>query len=322
MAGQSLGGQPTHGHITDPAADDGLALRELPAPEPGRHDLLVRVGAYGLNRGELALLEQRPDGWRPGQDIAGTIAVGAADGTGPPAGTRVVGVADGGGWSTEVALPSHRVAPLPDAVSVEQAAALPVACLTALRTLRQGGSLLGARILVTGASGGVGNFAVQLAAAAGAEVTALVSGEHRTQAVRGLGARHIATGVDEDSGPFDLVLDGVGGPVLAEAIHHLTPAGTLVAYGLAGDHDRTPLAFYDFAAAPLARLVGFFIYATGEDTFATDLALLADLVARGTLDPQLGSVRDWTETTQAVHALRRRTVTGKTVLTIPSATRT
>lgn len=83
--------------------------------------------------------------------------------------------------------------------------------------------------------------------------------------------------------------------------------------------DRTPLAFYDFAGAPLARLVGFFVYASGEDTFGSDLGILATLVGRGKLDPQLGSVRDWAQTTDAVEALRRRSVTGKTVLTVPTS---
>lgn len=92
------------GHITDPAAEGGLALRELPEPEPSPHDVVVRVGAYGLNRGELALLEQRSDGWRPGQDVAGTVAAGAADRSGPSQGSRVVGIADGGGWSARVAV--------------------------------------------------------------------------------------------------------------------------------------------------------------------------------------------------------------------------
>ena len=90
------------GHITDPGPEGGLALRELPEPEPSPHDVVVGVSAYGLNRGELALLEQRNDGWCPGQDIAGTVVTGAADRSGPPEGSRVVGIADGGSWSARV----------------------------------------------------------------------------------------------------------------------------------------------------------------------------------------------------------------------------
>jgi NADPH:quinone reductase-like Zn-dependent oxidoreductase len=302
------------GHITDSSAPDGLVRRELPDPEPGPHDVVIEVAAYAVNRGELSLLANRADGWTPGQDVAGVVAIAAADGTGPPVRTRVVGIADAGGWSERVAVPSHRVAPLPDEVSFEQAAALPVAGLTALRALRVGGPLLGSRVLVTGASGGVGSFAVQLAVTAGARVTGLVSSEERVEAVRRLGAQTVTTRVDDSVGPFDVALDGVGGEVLVDVVHRLAPGGTAVAYGVAGGGEKSSLAFFDFAGAPLAKLVGFFIYGTGEETFGADLAVLAQLVAEGRLDPQLGLVRDWEETTAAVDALRQRQVTGKVVL--------
>ena len=299
------------GFITDPAAADGLELRELPDPQPGEHDVLIEVRAYAINRGELSLLERRSDGWTPGQDVAGVVIAAAADGTGPPVGARVVGPADQGGWSERVAIPSHRVAELPDGVSFEQAAALPVAGLTALRTLRTGGPLLGRRVLVTGASGGVGSFAVQLARIAGAKVTALVSGENRVAAAAALGASQVVTELSDDVGPFELAVDGVGGDVLVQAVHRLAPGGTLTAYGVAGGGTST-LAFYDFA--PLSRMLAFFIYRTGEETFGEDLRVLAELVAARQLDPRLGLVRDWTDTAAAVDALRKRSVTGKVVL--------
>jgi NADPH:quinone reductase len=206
------------GYLTDPSAAGGLAVRDLPEPQRGTHDVVIEVAAYAINRGELSLLTQRPDAWTPGQDVAGVVHAAAADGSGPAAGTRVVGLADQGGWSERVAIPSHRVAPLPDQVSFAQAAALPVAGLTALRALRTGGPLLGRRVLVTGASGGVGSFAVQLARAAGAHVTAHVSGPSRVDQVRALGAAEVVTAIGSDSGPFDLVLDGVGGSVLTDAV--------------------------------------------------------------------------------------------------------
>jgi NADPH:quinone reductase-like Zn-dependent oxidoreductase len=303
------------GHITDPAAEGGLDRRELPDPEPGTHETLVAVRAYAVNRGELTLLEARADGWLPGQDVAGEVVAQAADGSGPPAGTRVVGPADGGGWSQRVAIPSHRLAALPDAVGFADAAALPVAGLTAYRALRTGGPLLGRRVLVTGATGGVGSFAVQLAVAAGAHVTALVSSDRRADAARALGAHDVVTSLD-GAGPFHLVLEGVGGPVLADAIHALAPGGTVTAYGVAGGRAQTPLAFFDFGQAPLGRLIGFFIYATGEETFGEDLAVLAGLVADGRLRVEKGVERDWSETRAAVQALRDRQVAGKVVLTV------
>jgi NADPH:quinone reductase-like Zn-dependent oxidoreductase len=308
------------GHITDPGAPAGLDRRELPEPRPGAHETLVAVRAYAVNRGELTLLDQRADGWPPGQDVSGEVVEAAADGSGPPAGARVVGPADGGGWSERVAIPSHRLAVLPDAVSFADAAALPVAGLTALRALRTGGPLLGRRVLITGASGGVGSFAVQLAVAAGAHVTALVSSERRVDAARELGAHDVVTSL-EGVESFHLVLDGVGGPVLADAVHHLAKEGTVTAYGVAGGRAQTPLAFYDFAqgGGQLGRLIAFFVYATGEETFGEDLAVLAGLVADGRLRVQKGVVRDWSETREAVQALRDREVTGKVVLTVGGA---
>src|SRR6266536_627023 len=205
------------GYITDSAAPNGLDRRDLPEPEPTPHQAVIEVGAYAINRGELSLLSQRADGWTPGQDLAGVVVAAAADGTGPSAGTRVVGLADWGGWSERVAVPTHRIAPLPETVTFPRAAALPVAGLTALRTLRTGGALLGRRVLVTGGSGGVGSFAVQLARA----------------------------------------------------------------YGLASG-ERSQIAFFDFNnAQPGARLEGFRIYTTGEETFGEDLATLAGMVADG-----------------------------------------
>ena len=111
------------GNITNPSAPGGLELRDLPDPTPGSSDVIVDVRAYAVNRGELGLLQQRPDGWQPGQDIAGVISAQAPDGSGPPVGTRIVGIADGGGWSQRVALPSFRVGVLPDNVSFSEAAA-------------------------------------------------------------------------------------------------------------------------------------------------------------------------------------------------------
>ncbi|MBO0776956.1 MAG: zinc-binding dehydrogenase, partial [Actinobacteria bacterium] len=248
------GGPAMLGYVTDPSAPAGITRRELPGPQPGPHDVLVEVGAFAVNRGELSLIEQRRDGWSPGQDVAGVVVAATQDGTGPGVGSRVVGIADGGGWSERVPVPSHRAAELPEQVSFAQAAALPVAGLTALRALRTGGALIGRRVLVTGASGGVGSFAVQLARAAGARVSALVSSNSRMDAVTGLGADEVLTELGPGSGPFDLVLDGVGGSVLTAAIRRLAQGGLVAAYGVASG-ERSDVAFYDFAAAaPGGRL--------------------------------------------------------------------
>src|SRR5581483_11406740 len=118
------------GYITDPAAEGGLALRDdLPEPTVKPDECVIEVRAFAINRGEMNLLQQRANGWTPGQDVAGTVAQAAADGSGPAAGTRVVGAADWGGWSQRVNVPTNRVGTLPEKVSYPEAAALPVAGL-------------------------------------------------------------------------------------------------------------------------------------------------------------------------------------------------
>src|ERR1700747_505091 len=172
-----------------------VEIRDVPEPQPAPNEALVEVRAFSLNRGELRLLQIRPEGWRPGQDISGVGLQTAADGNGPRAGERVVALTDNAGWAERAAVPAHRMAALPDNVLIEEAAALPVAGLTALRTLRHGAPLLGKRVLITGAAGGVGALSTQIAARSGAHVTAVVGGAERGQHV--LGADEIIEGIDK-----------------------------------------------------------------------------------------------------------------------------
>jgi NADPH:quinone reductase-like Zn-dependent oxidoreductase len=302
------------GFITDPSVDGGLSRRELSEPTVEEHDTLVEVHAYSVNRGELGLLEMRPDAWMPGQDVAGIVIAQAPDGSGPLPGTRVAGLANGGSWSERVNVPSHRLGVLPDEVSFADGAGLPGAGLTALRALRAGGSLLGRRVLVTGASGGVGHFAVQLAKVGGAEVTALVSGAHRFESLAGLDIEVVAT-LDQVL-PFDLVLDGVGGSVLIDAIRHLADKGIAVAYGNASGA-TAPLVFVDFPVGQVNSLTAFYLYGTDEQTFAQDITYLAGLTGAGKLDVRSSVRWEWSRTLEAVEMLRSRQATGKVVLTIP-----
>jgi NADPH:quinone reductase-like Zn-dependent oxidoreductase len=305
------------GFITNQSAPGGLLLRDdLPEPEPAAADAVVEVRAFSVNRGEIRLLGERTEDWRPGQDVAGVIVRPAPDASGPPEGTRVVGIVDGAGWSERVAVPTARLAVLPDEVSHEQAASVPVAGLTALRALRLfDGPLLGRRVLVTGATGGVGHFAVQLARAAGAHVTALVSGPGRTDEARALGASAVVTSLNHDEEPFELVLDGVGGAVLADALGRTAPRGTVVTYGTVGGRG-TEIGLPAFRSAPLARLVGFFVYAVGVETMGADLAVLVGQMAAGNLVPHLGDVRSWERTAETIDELKNRRVVGKAVLRV------
>src|SRR5437660_8241138 len=124
--------------VNTPGGPEPVAIREVPEPEPKPNEALVAVHAFSLNRGELRLFQVRPEGWRPGQDIAGVVLRQAADGSGPPAGTRVVALCDWEGWAQQAAVLTTRLAVLPDHVSFTAAATLPVAGRTALRALRFG----------------------------------------------------------------------------------------------------------------------------------------------------------------------------------------
>src|SRR6266550_2177055 len=113
--------------VNTPGGSTPVAVREVPEPTPAANEALVAVHAFSLNRGETRLFQVRPEGWRPGQDIAGVVLKQAVDGSGPAAGTRVVALCDWEGWAERAAMPSNRMAPIADNVSFAAAASLPVA---------------------------------------------------------------------------------------------------------------------------------------------------------------------------------------------------
>lgn len=291
-----------------------VALREVADPVPERNEALVAVRAVSLNRGELRLLARRPAGWRPGQDIAGVVVRPAADGSGPAAGTRVVAMIDAGGWAQFAAVPTERLATLPDAVSFTAAAALPIAGITALRSLRMGGALLGRRVLITGASGGVGQFAVQLAARSGAYVTGVVSRPDRTDAVLALGAHQAVSSMAELTTPFDYILESVGGAVFREAVQLSAPDATMVLIGSSSGEDSR-FQIYDFFGHEGLKLLIFFSYHEPH-TLGRDLSTLANLVAQGGLAPQIGLEAPWQDVGMALEQLRQRQFIGKAVLLV------
>jgi NADPH:quinone reductase-like Zn-dependent oxidoreductase len=296
--------------------DPPVALREVSEPEPAPNEALVDVYASSLNRGELALLAARPDGWRPGQDIAGVIAQPAASGEGPPVGSRIVGLVESAGWSQRVAVPVARLAELDDAVSFEQAATLGLAGRTALRAVRLAGPLLGRTVLVLGAGGGVGHLAVQLAAVGGARVTAQLRDPARATEFIDVGAERVVTADQLETAMFDVVLDGVGGAWLQRAIDAIRPEGTIVLLG-ATEPKPAELTLLDFIGHEGARILTYFSYASGDEaSIGADLATLAELVARGRLRPAVDVVTDWHHADQALTALGAGQVTGKAVLTI------
>jgi NADPH2:quinone reductase len=170
--------------VVDPAAPGKLAIELVELRDPDRDEVAVQVTAISFNRGEMRrAVQQAEPGWRPGWDFVGVTQTAAADGSGHRPGARVVGILPSGAWAERVNCRTHGVAVLPDAVGNAEAATLPVAGLTALHALRQGGMLLGRKVLVDGSSGGVGHLACQLAAAAGAQVWGHVRREEYRAAV-------------------------------------------------------------------------------------------------------------------------------------------
>lgn len=302
--------------VNTPSAPLPVELREVAEPQPAADEALVEVHAFSLNRGELFLLAMRPEGWRLGQDVAGVVVQAAADGSGPQEGTRVVALVDGGGWAQRVAAPTARMAALPDNVSFASAATLPVSGLTALRTVRLGGTLLGRRVLITGAAGGVGSFAVQLAALVGAEVTGVVGRPERAAGLTERGATATVSTIQEAEGVFDLILESAGGSSLAGAISKVAPRGTIVMFGNSSIQE-TPFNLANFVGHAEARLIAFFIYESGSPaSMGVDLATLVSLVASGKLTPEIGLADSWHNLSPAITALRDRKVNGKAVLHI------
>jgi NADPH:quinone reductase-like Zn-dependent oxidoreductase len=300
--------------VPAPAAPARTVLGEAPEPEPAPGEALVAVEAYSLNRGEIFLLEAPRDGWRPGQDVAGRVERAAVDGSGPPAGTRVVAHVPSGGWAARVAAPTDALAALPDDVPATTASTLGVAGLTALRLLRSAGNVGGARVLLTGASGGVGHFVVELAAAQGALVTAVSSSPARGERLLALGAADVVADVEAAEGPFELVLESVGGASLTAALSRLAPRGKLIWFGQAS-REPGALNFGVAASAPFASIELFIYWRMGASD-ADDLATLVRLVAAGHLHPEVGLVADWRDTPDALIALRERRVRGNAVLTV------
>jgi NADPH:quinone reductase-like Zn-dependent oxidoreductase len=301
--------------VNTPGGPAPVELRDVPEPRVGPNDALVSVRCFSLNRGELRSFVNNEEGWVPGQDISGVVLREAANGLGPPSGTRVVALTDEFGWAERVAVPTHRIVPLAGNVSFAQAATLPVAGLTALRCVRLGGALVGRRVLITGAAGGVGTLAIQIAANSGAHVTAVVGHPARATGLNELGAKDIVQGIESATGRYSLILESAGGDSLSEAVKRIEPKGIVVVYGNSSAQTST-LSFQDFRMAQNARIQSFFYFTSGpEEMFAPDLALLVSLVENGKLRPVIGVERNWSEISTVAELLRDRRVAGKAVLT-------
>jgi NADPH:quinone reductase-like Zn-dependent oxidoreductase len=291
-----------------------VRLAEVDEPRAAPDEAIVEVEAYSVNRGETFLLEHPRDGWRPGKDVAGRVIVAAADGSGPAVGTRVVGHPEAEGWAERVAVPTAALAEVSASVPAEIAAPLPLAGLTAVRLLRRAGSLLGQRLLITGASGGVGHYVTELAIAAGAEVTAVSADAERGAVLRAFGA-DVVSEVPEASGWFDIVLESVAGAPFTAARRKAKPNGLIIWFGQAG---REPITvdFFDWVDHTVGAPIVQFNYMRSDRSVAEDLATLVRLVGQDRLHPEIGTLLTWDHTAQVVEDLRARRVRGNAVLTL------
>jgi NADPH:quinone reductase-like Zn-dependent oxidoreductase len=303
--------------VADPTASPALSLADVPEPAPGPGQLLVDMEAASVNRGEIRNAGKQPPGTVIGWDVAGTVAALGEGVTTFDVGERVVAVSAGGGsFAERVVVPAEWTAPLPSACDFVTAATLPVAGLTAAGILRLARTHAGDRVLVTGAAGGVGQFTVQLALQTRATVTGQAASEERAAAVRATGAEalvHPGDGSPVD-GEFDVVLDGIGGPMLGPLLSATARNGRVVVYGNSADAESTfrVETFYSKAVT----IYGFRVFTSVPPAQAVkDMATLADQAASGTLSVKVQATAPLAEALPLIADLYDRKVTGKVVLT-------
>lgn len=303
--------------VVDPSASGRLVIQEVELASPLANEAIVKVSSISLNRGEVRRSQSAEAGWRPGWDLAGTIETAASDGSGFPVGTRVVGFLPSGAWAERVVVPTNAIASLPDSVEFKTAATLPVAGLTALLALELGGMLLGKSVLITGASGGVGYFACQLAAGAGAIVTAQVRRPELVEFVKAAKAHQVVVGDAFDQyAPYDLVLDSVGGEVLPLVLEHLALDGTCITFGATAGANITFNASKFYGKGGLS-LYGFILFhELKKQSAAMGLSRLVNFVAEGLLVPHIDLEAPWSAIADVAEQLTNRQFLGKAVLHI------
>jgi NADPH:quinone reductase-like Zn-dependent oxidoreductase len=310
---------------------DVLSVEEIDKPVPGPDEVLIKVNAASVNpydwhfmRGEpypLRLVAglRSPKSQRLGADLAGTVESVGKNVQQLKAGDHVFGTGKGS-FAEYACAPASRLAPKPERVTFEQAASVPIAALTALQALRDKARMqAGQRILINGAAGGVGTFAVQIAKSLGAEVTGVCS-TRNLETVRSIGADRVVDYTREDFANrgerYDVLIDLVGNRSLAACRRVLTPKGICVAAG--GATDR-------WMVGPLAAMIASAaVSAFGSQKFvgilakmkSHDLAFIGELVATGKVIPVIDRRNGLNEVPDAIRYLEEGHARGKVVIVI------
>jgi NADPH:quinone reductase-like Zn-dependent oxidoreductase len=311
-------------------SDDGVELREVERPVIEDHQVLLRVHASSVNPAEWYLVHgpffarigsglRRPKSLSIGGDVSGRVEAAGKDVTEFQPGDDVFGTS-GGAWAEYAAARELRLVKKPANVSYEEAAAVPVAALTALQALRDHGKVrAGQKVLINGASGGVGTFAVQLAKVFGAEVTAVCSTRNVEQA-RALGADHVVDYTQEDfthSGErHDLMLDIAGSRPFLEFRRVLTPKAIVVAVG-------APMSARGLG--PLKHIIGTRVTSLGRSQSVVnfvakitkeDLAFMSEQLAAGTVKSVIDRRYELSRLPDALRYLGEGHARGKIVITV------
>ena len=308
-----------------------LTSCEVERPRPGRGDVLVQVGAAAVHPGDyfvmtgepyvlrLAFGFRRPRHGIPGRDLAGVVAAVGKDVTAVRPGDEVFGWSTAGTLAEYACVPADHLVPVPAGLSLVEAAAVPTSALTALQALRDIAHIRpGQTGLVTGASGGVGSFAVQIAKAFGAEVTGVCS-TRNVDLVQSLGADHVVDYTETDftstGTRYDVILDNVEAHPLAAVRRALTPTGTLVPNSGRGGRWLGPLgriakarALSGFSRQQLKPLISVEKH--------RDLLTLADLLATRQVTPLIDRTYPLDEAADALRYVGAGHTRGKVVITL------
>ncbi|MER7826235.1 NAD(P)-dependent alcohol dehydrogenase [Streptomyces sp. NPDC096097] len=306
-----------------------LRMEEMERPVPRRGEVLVRVRAAGVDQGVWHLMAGKPYAVRAvsglrrprtrvrGMDVAGVVEAVGPDVTRFRPGDEVYGNCSGS-FAEYARAKEGTLAPKPAGLGFEQAAAVPVSACTALGAVRDSGQVkAGQRVLVLGASGGVGSFAVQVAKAYGAHVTGVCS-TAKTDLVRSLGADEVIDYTQEDpvdgSRRYDVILDIAGNRPIARLRRALTPRGTLAIVGGEGGGNWIGGNQRQLGAMLLSPFVGHRLRAHGTLVRNRDLEVLTELIEAGSVTPALDRIYPLAEVPDAIRYLRDAHVRGKVVI--------